>query len=193
MSAAVSRNRRPLLGLLALFAAPLAVSFWLYYGTGWRPTTTTNQGELISPAVALPVVPRPPATGPGHGDTAGSLFNSRWSLVVLAPAACAAECQQALIYTRQTALSLGRLSARLQRVLLAPGNCCDSMEFARLHPDLIRVDGSALLGTFPADDREHMVFVVDPLGNLMMRYDIRRDPKGLREDLKHLLDLSQIG
>ena len=38
-----------------------------------------------------------------------------------------------------------------------------------------------------------MVFIVDPLGNLMMRYDSRLDPKGLRTDLKKLLDLSHIG
>jgi hypothetical protein len=37
------------------------------------------------------------------------------------------------------------------------------------------------------------VFIVDPLGNLMMRYDVRQDPKGLREDLKNLLELSHIG
>jgi hypothetical protein len=35
--------------------------------------------------------------------------------------------------------------------------------------------------------------VVDPLGNLMMRYDVRQDPKGLREDLAKLLELSHIG
>lgn len=187
MTATTPRNRRPLLWLLALFSAPLAFSFWLYYGSGWRPTATTNKGELISPAVALPAVARPSSSG------AGPLFSERWSLVVATPSACDAECQQALIYTRQTSLSLGRLSARMQRVLLAPDHCCDSMDFARVHPDLIRVDDGKLLLSFPAADREHMVFVVDPLGNLMMRYDIRRDPRGLREDLKHLLDLSHIG
>ena len=40
---------------------------------------------------------------------------------------------------------------------------------------------------------EHTIFIVDPLGNLMMRYDVRQDPKGLREDLKNLLELSHIG
>lgn len=186
MTATIARNRRPLLWLLALFAAPLTFSFWLYYGSGWRPAATTNQGELISPAVALPVVARPSAGGT-------PLFSERWSLVVATSTACDAKCQQALLYTRQTALSLGRLSARVQRVLLAPDHCCDSPDFAHAHPDLIRVDGAKLLASFPAADREHMVFVVDPLGNLMMRYDIRRNPKGLREDLKHLLDLSHIG
>ena len=46
---------------------------------------------------------------------------------------------------------------------------------------------------FPPGDEAHTLFVVDPLGNLMMRYDVRRDPRGLLVDLKRLLELSQIG
>ena len=43
------------------------------------------------------------------------------------------------------------------------------------------------------EPRGGTIFIVDPLGNLMMRYDVRQDPKGLREDLKNLLELSHIG
>ena len=46
---------------------------------------------------------------------------------------------------------------------------------------------------FPADGRPYAVFIVDPLGNLMMSYDSRQNPKGLLEDLQKLLRLSQIG
>ena len=41
--------------------------------------------------------------------------------------------------------------------------------------------------------RSTSIFIVDPRGNLMMRYDANADPKGLREDLKQLLELSHIG
>jgi hypothetical protein len=50
----------------------------------------------------------------------------------------------------------------------------------------------SVLGAIPTP-RERSIFIVDPLGNLMMRYDVREDPKGLREDLKNLLELSHIG
>jgi hypothetical protein len=46
---------------------------------------------------------------------------------------------------------------------------------------------------FPVADREQSLFIVDPLGNLMMRYDVRQNPKGLLQDLKKLLSLSHIG
>ena len=38
-----------------------------------------------------------------------------------------------------------------------------------------------------------MIFIVDPLGNLMMRFDARQEPKGLLSDLQKLLKLSHIG
>ena len=69
---------------------------------------------------------------------------------------------------------------------------------AGAHPGLIALDASQalaqpLLALFPADGRAQALYVVDPLGNLMMRYDARLPPKGLLEDLKRLLQLSHIG
>ena len=46
---------------------------------------------------------------------------------------------------------------------------------------------------FPAPGRAHSLFVVDPLGNLVMSYDARTDPRGLLIDLQKLLRLSHIG
>jgi hypothetical protein len=53
--------------------------------------------------------------------------------------------------------------------------------------------GQALLRQFPARQRKTTLFIVDPLGNLMMSYDAEANPKGLLEDLKKLLKLSHIG
>jgi hypothetical protein len=55
------------------------------------------------------------------------------------------------------------------------------------------VAAAALLRAFPAPERAHTLFVVDPLGNLMMRYDARQNSRGLLEDLQKLLRLSHIG
>jgi hypothetical protein len=199
--AAAASNRRPLLVLLVLFIAPLALAFWLYYGSSWRPLRRTNHGELIQPVVTLPPL-APPAAAPGDAAPA-SLFQGKWSLVVLAAGAgagslgCDADCRNALIYARQTWLSLGKLAPRVQRVLLAGAGCCDREYLQREHTGLITVPAAdpaaaRVLGAVPLP-HDHAIFVVDPLGNLMMRYDVRQDPKGLREDLKKLLELSHIG
>ena len=86
---------------------------------------------------------------------------------------------------------------RVQRVFLATGNCCDNDYFAREQAGLIALDASApeaaaLLAQFP-QEREHTLFIVDPLGNLMMRHDASHTTKDLLSDLKKLLKLSHIG
>jgi len=99
---------------------------------------------------------------------------------------------------RQTRLALNNDMARVERVFLASEACCDRGFLVRVHPGLEVLDASApqavpLLAQFPAAGREHLLFIVDPLGNLMMSYDARTNPRGLLEDLKKLLALSHIG
>jgi hypothetical protein len=182
------RARGPLAWLFLAFLAPLACAFWLYYGSGWRPMGHTNHGELIQPMRELPL----------NAVTGGELLKGKWSLVVVSEGPCEADCQQALVAARQIWLSLGKSTQRVRRVLLAGAGCCNADYLSREHEGLIRIDvsppGSApLLALFPADARARMIFIVDPLGNLMMRYDSQANPKGLRQDLQRLLDLSHIG
>ena len=86
---------------------------------------------------------------------------------------------------------------RVQRVFLATGNCCDDAYLAAEHPGLISLDASspeaqALLAQVPTD-RADTLFIVDPLGTLMLRHDASQTTKGLLSDLKKLLKLSHIG
>lgn len=214
-AAAGSKNRRPLLLILFMFAAPLAFAFWLYYGSSWRPLQRTNHGELIEPVVPLPPLALPLAGAPDRPGGAASqveatprmapatLLIGKWSLVVVGLGAgagesgCDADCRNSLLYARQTWLSLGKLLPRVQRVLLAGDGCCDLAYLQREHHGLRAVQaaggGAAPLLRLIPQPYDHTIFVVDPLGNLMMRYDARLDPKGLREDLKKLLELSHIG
>jgi hypothetical protein len=87
---------------------------------------------------------------------------------------------------------------RVQRVLIATGDSAAHELRAREEGGLLVVDATgnkaqALLAQFPASERAHSIFVVDPLGNLMMRFDARANPRGLREDLLKLLKLSHVG
>jgi hypothetical protein len=185
--------RRQLWLLLLLFFAPLLVAFWLYYGSGWRPAGHTNHGELIEPPRPLPEI-----AVPGADPATRAPFTGRWSLVYVGDGGCAPDCRVALHVMRQTHLALGRLAPRVQQVLLASSACCDHAFLDREHPALRVIDASgpqaaALLAAFPAAHRRRGIFIVDPLGNLMMRYDIRLEPRGLLLDLKKLLELSHIG
>jgi hypothetical protein len=197
-----ARNLQTLGLLAALFFLPLIIAFVTYYGTHWRPAGRVNHGRLIIPPRPLPevVLPRVSLESPESPEspTAGPAFRSRWSLVYIGEGGCDADCRAALYVVRQTRLSLNNDMTRVERVLLATGACCAPDVDAAHDAGLVVLDASGaaaapLLQAFPATERANSVYVVDPLGNLMMSYDARTDPHGLLDDLRKLLRLSHIG
>ena len=195
MTVSTNRGRRGFLLIAAMFLLPVAVVFALYYGGVWRPAGSSAKGELVHPARPLQVVGlRYP-----NGSAAGAeLFQGKWSLLYIGDGACDEACRTALTYTRQSRLALNNEMTRVQRVLLSTGNCCDQAYLGSEQQGLIAVDASSpeaqnLLAQFPGD-RGHTIFIVDPLGNLMMRHDASKViNKDLLTDLKKLLKLSHIG
>jgi hypothetical protein len=188
------RNLRTVGALSALFLVPLGAAFVLYYGVGWSPGRHVNHGELIEPARPLPAMSLPSA---GTHRLVPNVFAQRWALVYVGGGQCDHACRFALLLMRNAHLDLGHDASRVERVFLLTGGG-GGAALAREYPGMIVLDASAsqaakLLAAFPAKGRDGSVFVVDPLGNLMMRYDSRRDPMGLVEDLQRLLRLSQIG
>lgn len=178
-----ARNLRTLGALAALFFLPLAVAFFTYYATSWRPAGSLNHGVLLTPAPRLPME---------------SVFRGHWSLVYVGDGGCVAECRQALTVMRQTRLGLNNDMRRVERVFLATANCCARDFLSSQHPGLKVLDAAdtavaAVVREFPGAGRAHTLYIVDPLGNLMMSYDARQNPHGLLEDLKKLLRLSHIG
>jgi hypothetical protein len=132
------------------------------------------------------------------GEPPSTLPFQAWTLVYVGGGACEEPCREALRVMRQTRLALNQDMTRVERVWLATGECCDRAWLAQDHAGLVVLDASTpaaggLLAQFPAAAREHSIFIVDPLGNLMMRHDARADPKGLLADLKKLLKLSHVG
>jgi hypothetical protein len=184
--------------LAGLFLLPLLLAFYMYYATDWRPVKRVNHGTLISPARPLPAVHLHPVSISDADGDPGELLRKKWSMVYIGTGNCDEPCRQALYVMRQTRLSLNNEMSRVERVFLTTGNCCAKEFLAHEHPGLIVLDGTdseggRLLHEFPADGRPYSLFVVDPLGNLMMSYDARQNPKGLLEDLQKLLRLSHIG
>jgi hypothetical protein len=173
-----ARNLRTVGALAALFFLPVLASFWMYYFTDWRPAGSSAHGTLFQPPVPL---------------ESGGLFQDKWTLLYVGDGGCDAACVHALYIARQTRLLLNKDMQRVERVLLTTAQL-DRTSFERENPGVRIVEPTdALLRAFPEEQRANGLFIIDPLGNLVMRYDARENPKGLLDDLKKLLKLSHIG
>ena len=181
------RSRLYLLGLFLAFLGPFLVAVLLYHDPDLRAGARgASHGALIAPARPLPRAWFSPA-----GTAA------RWTLLYRAQAPqCGLHCEADLFLLRQVRASLGKLRARMQvRVMLER-----EAQRARFAPFLrgfpadavqVRPDGfpEGPFAEFPPDG----IYVVDPLGNLLMHYGDDATASGMRDDLKRLLSASRIG
>lgn len=124
----------------------------------------------------------------------------RWTMLYVDAGECAEKCREALYRSRQVWLSLGRKLERVQRLYVFQGDAPDPEWVASEQEGLIVATADSpgarqLLAAFPQTDPPDAgnIYLVDPLGNLMMRFPLEDDPKGMLEDLKRLLRLSRIG
>jgi len=193
------RQRRILIGLALLFFAPLGLSFYLYYGKNWHPGGRVNAGELIAPPRPLPSLALP-LLGLGAGETTPQFLKGKWTLLYVQHGRCEDECRRHLYDTRQVRLALDREMNRVQRIFIGDSDCCDFQELEAAHPDLIFIRatpaGEPLLDLLPTVSgavNSHRVYLIDPLGNVMMFYAPGVKSKGMLEDMKRLLRLSSIG
>jgi len=188
-------SRRNFLLLASLFFVPFVAAVWLYYYSAWRPSLAAH-GELIDPPRPLPAIA---LTLPDGGTASPEVLRGSWSLVYLGEKSCAEACTKALAELARVRLALDKDATRVQRVLLHAGDCCAPGFPGPDDQDLLVLgatgaEGEAYLALFPrAPYGTPSIYVVDPLGNLMMRHSAAASAAGLLKDLERLLRLSSIG
>jgi hypothetical protein len=190
--------RIKLILLFLLFAAPFLLA-WLAFHF-WKPTSFTNNGSLLNPVVQLADIPlrvdageaAPPIKWSGQ-----SRLNGKWVLLHVGDLPCDTACEARLVDMRQVHAALGKNQPRVQRAFVVRKGNADPAFAARV-PDLAWLSGSdlsaALSKTIPdGAPAGEMLFIVDPLGNLMMRYPPGAELKGVVKDMERLLKASRIG
>ena len=203
--------------VVAVCLAPVVASYFLYYGV--RPEGRTNHGDLIEPqrpVGALPVntLVRAPDES-GFVDVLAALpkddprqqlaslqeFRGRWLLIRVGPATCGEVCESQLWIARQVRLATGRERDRVERLWIIPtapnaANIRVTLPEEHLGTWVLSADAAALeawpLPGGSAGVGSHL-WLVDPLGNLMMRFPADPDPAKIRSDLMKLLKASRIG
>jgi hypothetical protein len=185
--ASASRRRRgrlQLIMILAVVIGPMILASAMYQWRFWVPETRSYHGELI-----------------GNGQTRADLGVSgaqevRWQLLVTVPGACDADCKQLVFLARQIHIGLNRDTARASHALASTQPLADDYDalLRREFPQLTRyrLEPQAYAETAGKVEGAQL-WIVDPHGNLVLRYDSRSKGKAILNDLRHLLKISQIG
>ena len=189
-----SNGRWKLLAVLAVCASPMIFSYLTYYVI--KPTGRTNYGTLIVPQEhPMPVLG---ATELDGKPAALDAYKGKWIMLQVGPGDCPKECTDQLIAMRQLRLMQGKGMERIERVWLVSDQTPLSIELMKWidGTHMLRVKPEALTGWLPVEPggkiSDHM-YLIDPLGNLMMRFPKNADPKQVSKDLGKLLKASAIG
>lgn len=192
-SAASTRaGRWKMLALLLVCTAPVIASYFTYYVV--RPEGRRNYGELVNPQRPLPAFTGIDAQGQPKPL---EQLKDQWLLISVADSACDDACQRHLYLQRQLRETLGKEKDRLDWVWLRTGDMplSEPMLQATAAATVLQVDAAQLanwLEPAPGQRLEDHLYVVDPLGNWMMRFPANVDPKQAKRDLDRLLRASSF-
>jgi cytochrome oxidase Cu insertion factor (SCO1/SenC/PrrC family) len=185
-----TRNRLKLVGIGVLAALPVIASYLLYWY--WTPDQHTNYGTLLEPQ-PLPGITLRALDGEPFDLTK---LHGRWIMLATDGGKCGPRCQEKLWKMRQVRLAQGKEMNRLERVWLIDDGAKPDPAVLQAHTGLWVALGTeqAIAAALPAErsSREH-IYLIDPLGNLMLRFPRDAEPKPMIRDLVRLLKYSRSG
>ncbi|MFC0133721.1 cytochrome C oxidase subunit I [Massilia eurypsychrophila] len=198
-------GRWKLLAVLAVCAAPMIFSYLTYYVI--KPQARTNFGTLIDPR-AHPVPPTLGATTLDAKPASLEQYKGKWVLLKVGPSTCAKECMEQMFAMQQVRSMTGKEMGRIERLwLVTDAAPLDTMLMRQLDGmRILRAPGAAVAQWLPAEPNaalEEGLWLIDPVGHLMMRFP--KVPAGaaeadkvqhyakVKKDIGKLLKASAIG
>lgn len=186
-------GRLKMLLVLLACASPVVASYFTYFVV--RPEGRSNYAALIDPPHELP--PLALRTLQGQQVPAASL-KGQWLLVVTGSGDCDADCEKLLYLQRQLREMTGRERERIDKLWLVTD---DQMPPAALQKAVLDAGAAQILRADPAQVAQWLqpapgeslsshLYIVDPMGQWMMRAPVRPDPSRLKRDLERLLRAS---
>jgi len=184
------KGRWTLFWLFVFAASPVIASYFTYYVI--RPEARRNYGELVEQR-ALPAW-----TGTdlnGHEVPLASLQH-QWLLISVADSACDEACQRHLYLQRQLREGLGKDKDKVDWVWLRTGGeVPEALKAGVSTATVLKVDPEPLAAWLQPQSghalHEHL-YVVDPMGNWMMRFPANAEPKKVKRDLERLIRASSF-
>jgi hypothetical protein len=197
------RSIKPLIWVLLVSIAPVIGAFVLYYNPQWHPQEQTNYGQLVDPQRPMPAVGELTLTTLDGQPYDLNQLKGQWLLIAADQAACPEECAKKLFVTRNTHAMTGKNVKRLNRVWFitddgeVPQAVLDAYQgtiMLRANPEELARFLTTPNGITSAKDAlAEPIWIIDPLGNLMMQYGRDPDPLKVRKDIGRLLHNSRMG
>lgn len=190
-----ANGRWKLLAVIAICAAPVIASYFTYYVI--KPQSRTNYGTLLDARAYPPSAAMRMSTLDGK-TAALDAYKGKWIMLSADGADCEQACRTKLYDMRQLRLTQGKDMDRIERVWLITDDKpvetmllreYDGMHVLRAKADAVGKWLPADAGTAPSDH----IYLIDPLGNLMMRFPKNADPNKIKKDIVKLLRASRIG
>lgn len=183
-------GRIKMLLVLLVCASPVIASYFTYFVI--RPEGRSNYSDLILPTKSLPALTLTALDGTA---VAAPSLRGQWLLMVVAPAACDPGCEQRLFMQRQLLAMLGREAPRLDKLLLVTDDAplrpeLQSALAAGVPVQVLRARRDELAGWLaPAAGHalEDHLYLVDPMGEWMLRVPADPEPARVKRDLERLL------
>jgi hypothetical protein len=191
---APGRGRWKLFLVMLVCAAPMIGSYLAYYVI--KPQSRDNYGTLIDPR-AYPIPALASTTLDGRPEALDN-YKGKWIMLKVGGGACLDACREQLFEMRQLRLMQGKEMARVERVwLITDSEPLDTMlirQFDGTH--LLRANAEAVARWLPVEagsSASGHIWLIDPLGNLMMRFPNKPDHRKAYRDIAKLLKASAIG
>ncbi|MBK6632586.1 MAG: hypothetical protein IPG33_16960 [Betaproteobacteria bacterium] len=186
----MNKQKLVVLAVALVSAFPMVATLYFYFVS--PPEGRMNHGDLLQPA---------PLSGAPLRLMDGEAFRfeqlrGKWLLLQIDSGDCDARCRDKLYAMRQVRLAQGKDMVRLERVWLLSDRQSPAPDLLAEYEGtrVVVAEGSEALAAFPAPvDRAAHLYVVDPQGNLMMRFPEKPDPTRMIKDLQRLLRPSRIG
>jgi len=201
------RSKTPLVIILLMSLAPLVAALLVYFNPDWRPQGSAAYGELVQPQRPIPSAQDLPLTTLDGKPFDLNSLKGKWIMMAADGAECLEACARKLFIVRNTHASQGKHVERLARVWFitddakVPERVLEAYKgtvMVRVNPVVLQ---QFLLGAAPepmTPERASQalstpMWVIDPLGNLILQYPPVADPELFRKDIRKLIKSSRIG
>ncbi len=192
------RNPYTVWFVVIAFIAPVALAYIMFFFVDVK--SFVNHGEILNPIVHIAsfklkdekneLIPQ-------------GVLTYKWRLISFLGKDCDEQCETRLYDTRQIHTLLAKNQHRLIRMFvhLEPAGESLTQLIEQSHPNVTRVygDTDAIIDAFGSNIRDgagilnNETYIMDPMGNVMMRFTQDQPNKEFLYDLKKLLKASQIG